>query len=90
LGKYELFFIRDKDKNEIDFLITKNSDPWILIEVKKSADSPINPALYRFQKQLGIKYAFQLAFDMPYINKDCFLLKCPIIIPMRTFLSQLI
>lgn len=90
LGKYELFFIRDKDKSEVDFLVTKNATPWMLIEVKSSQNSSINPALYKFQKQLGVKHAFQLAFDMPYINKNCFALDRPMVVPMITFLSQLI
>jgi predicted AAA+ superfamily ATPase len=90
LGKYELFFIRDKDKNEVDFLITKNAMPWILIEVKNAQNSSINSALYKFQKQLDIKHAFQLAFDMPYVDKDCFTLNRPMVVPMITFLSQLV
>lgn len=42
LGHYALFFIRDKEKNEVDFLITKNQSPWFLVEVKKSKKSGIN------------------------------------------------
>ncbi|MBN2689326.1 MAG: DUF4143 domain-containing protein [Gammaproteobacteria bacterium] len=90
LGSYELSFIRDKDKNEVDFLITKNNIPWILIEVKKSSNTSITSSLYKFQKALGVKHTFQLAFDMPYINQDCFLLEKPTIVPMKTFLSQLV
>lgn len=90
LGKYRLFFIRDKDKNEVDFLITKNDAPRILIEAKQSANSSINSALYKYQKVLNVKHVFQLAFDMPYIEKDCFSLDRPMIVPMKTFLSQLV
>ena len=90
LGKYELFFIRDKDKNEVDFLIVKNDTPWVLIEVKSSSNSAINSSLYKFQKQLNIKHAYQVAYDMPYIDKNCFELEQPIIVPMKTFLSQLV
>ncbi len=90
LGKYELYFIRDKDKNEVDFLITRDEQPWILLEVKCSANAAITPALYKFQEKLGVKHALQLAFDMPYFDKDCFALERPMIVPMRTFLSQLI
>jgi uncharacterized protein len=89
-GKYNLFFVRDKDKSEADFLITKNNLPWILIEVKTSANSSINEALYKFQKQLNVKHALQLAFDMPFIDKNFLDLKEPMIVPLQTFLSQLV
>jgi len=90
LGKYELFFVRDKDKNEVDFLIAKEHVPWILIEVKKSANSALNPALYRFQKQLRVKHILQLAFNMPYVDRDCLSIDAPMIVPAQTFLSQLV
>lgn len=89
-GKYELYFLRDKEKHEVDFLITQNSKPWILLEVKNSGKEPLNPNLYRFQTQINAPHVFQLAFDMPFIEKDCFSKKGPIIVPLKTFLSQLI
>ncbi|MBT4091177.1 MAG: ATP-binding protein [Deltaproteobacteria bacterium] len=35
-GNYELCFIRDRDGKETDFLILKESQPWLLIEAKTS------------------------------------------------------
>jgi predicted AAA+ superfamily ATPase len=35
-GTYELFYLRDQDRREIDFLITKNLNPVALIEAKSS------------------------------------------------------
>lgn len=32
--EYDLFFIRDYEKNEIDFLISKDKKPWLLVETK--------------------------------------------------------
>jgi predicted AAA+ superfamily ATPase len=90
LGQYELFFVRDKDKHEVDFLIVKNEAPWVLIEAKQSSNASMNPALYRFQKMLNVKHVLQLAYDMPYIDQDCFALEQPMIVPMITFLSQLV
>lgn len=90
LGKYELFFIRDKDQCEVDFLVTKNSQPWFLVEVKSSGKNGISKDLYKFQKQTKSKHAFQVVFDLPYIDKDCFEYKDPIIVPAQTFLSQLV
>lgn len=89
-GKYELYFLRDKDKHEVDFLITQNKKPWMMIEVKSSGKEAISASLHRFQSQLNIPHVFQVAFDMPFVEKDCFSQKGPIIVSMKTFLSQLV
>lgn len=89
LGDYDLYFIRDKEKREVDFLVTKNGKPWFLVEVKSSADA-ISKSLFHFHEVTKAKHAFQVAFDLEYINKDCFSYSEPIIVPARTFLSQLV
>ena len=40
-GEFELFFIRDKEKREVDFLIVKDKHPWMLLEIKKSSQNAI-------------------------------------------------
>ncbi len=62
LGKFDLFYIRNKEKEEVDFLITDKNIPKILIEAK-SNDSDANRTLLKFQFQLDIP-AIQL------VNKD--------------------
>lgn len=89
-GKYELYFLRDKEKREVDFLVTQNGSPWLMVEVKSSAKEPMSASLLHFQSQLNVPHVLQVAFDMPYIEKDCFSLKKPMIVPLKTFLSQLI
>jgi len=89
-GDFGLYFLRDKDKREVDFLITNDNLPWVMIEVKYSANSGISKSLYYFQEQTGAKHAFQVVFDLPYVDKDCFTYTKPIIVPAKTFLSQLI
>jgi len=89
-GKYELFFLRDKEKHEVDFLVTENKKPWIMIEIKSSVKEGLSPSLHRFQAQLNAKHVFQVAFDAPYVDQDCFAHKGPIIVPLKTFLSQLL
>ena len=89
IGKYELFYIRDKEKNEVDFMISQNETPWMLIEVKTSSKESLSKSLFHFSKQLNPKYTFQLAYDMPYIDYDIRNLNDIKIIPMITFLSQL-
>jgi hypothetical protein len=89
LGDYGLYYLRTKDKIETDFAVTKNGKPWFLVEVKTKAKG-ISPALYHFQEQTKAPHAFQLAFDLPFVNRDCFEEKGPILVPARTFLSQLV
>lgn len=38
---FSLFYIRNKQKQETDFLITKNTNPWLLLEAKLS-DNPVD------------------------------------------------
>jgi len=90
LGDYQLYFIRDKEKHEVDFLITKNNKPWFLVEVKYSSNQGISESLYRFQKQLKAEHAFQVAFDLPYVDRNCFKHHDPVIVPIMTLLSQLV
>ncbi|NGX59778.1 MAG: hypothetical protein KR126chlam3_00935 [Chlamydiae bacterium] len=90
LGNYDLHFIRDKQKREIDFLVTKDDKPWFLVEVKSGNSSKISSSLQHFHEVLETKHAFQVVLDMPYVNRNCFAGKKPVIVPAKTFLSQLI
>ncbi|MBS0619968.1 MAG: ATP-binding protein [Verrucomicrobia bacterium] len=90
LGEYGLYYLRDKEKREVDFLVTKDKKPWFLVEVKASSNTGISRWLYYYQEKLQVPHAFQVAFDMPYVNKDCFAHNEPIIVPALTFLSQLV
>lgn len=48
---YSLHFLRDKDQNEVDFVITKNKNPIIAIEVKTS-DTEISASFKKLTNQL--------------------------------------
>ncbi|MCT4635302.1 MAG: ATP-binding protein [Rickettsiales bacterium] len=89
-GKYDLFFLRDKEKREVDFLITANNKPWIMIEVKSSNNCSLNKNLLHFQKQINAEHVLQLSRDLPYIEQDFRESKSPQIFPMSTFLSQMV
>jgi predicted AAA+ superfamily ATPase len=39
-GSYELFFLRNREKQEIDFLVLKDGQPWLPVEVKLTETSP--------------------------------------------------
>lgn len=88
--KCNLHFLRDKEKREVDFLVSREDKPWFLVEVKAKADFSSLKKLEYFQKMTKAKYAFQIAFDMPYVDKSCFDVFTPTIVPATTFLSQLI
>lgn len=90
MGQFGLHFLRDKDKKEVDFLLSKEGKPWILLEVKKSATASLSQSLLYFQSQVKAEIVLQLAFDLPYIDVNCFEIKEPKIVPLMTFLSQLI
>ena len=49
---FSLFYIRTKEKEEMDFLILKNKAPWLLIEAKIS-DGPLAGHHYKIQEMLG-------------------------------------
>lgn len=89
LGQYDLHYIRTREKKEVDFVVSKNNEAWFLVEVKLSNHNKISPHLSEFQAQSGATHAFQVILDMPYVNKDCFKINSPVIVPAKTFLSQL-
>ncbi len=88
-GKFDLFHIRDKQKREVDFLVTQDNRPWFLVEVK-NAETQLSSALALMQRQTGAKHAFQVVIEEPYVETDCFRYQEPVVVPARTFLSQLI
>ena len=88
-GRFDLHYVRDRNKNEVDFLVTKEREPWFLVEAKASNSKGVSKSLHLFQEQLQVPHAFQVVFDLPYEEIDCFAHKKPVIVPASTFLSQL-
>lgn len=92
-GLFDLWYLRDHQKNEVDFLVTKDNQPWMMVEVKSSSKEPLSKGLYHFQKQINAPYCFQVAIEDSYLDYDCFDQKnlyTPIKVPAKTFLSQLV
>ena len=58
-GLFELHFVRDKEKREVDFLITRDKKPWILIECKSNSKT-LSPHLAYFAEMLKTPFNFQL------------------------------
>ena len=88
LGSFALHYVRTKQKKEVDFLVLRDGKPWFLVEVKSSGRI-LSPSLDDFQRQLGTAHAFQVVIDLPFEALDCFDFKTPVVVPARTFLSQL-
>jgi predicted AAA+ superfamily ATPase len=89
LGTFELRYLRDKLKREVDFLIVRDRKPWCLVEVKAS-ETKLSESLAYFQKALRAPHALQAVIDLPFVQADCFKLSQPSVVPARTFLSQLL
>lgn len=88
-GKFELRYIRDKQKREVDFVVLRDGTPWFLVEVKQS-DTQLSPNLKHFHEATGARHAFQVVLDLDHEPIDCFDYTRPIVVPARTFLSQLV
>lgn len=56
--KAELYFLRDVDKREVDFLVTINGKPWFAVEAKLN-DTSLSSHLIYFRERLSIPYIFQ-------------------------------
>ena len=54
-----LSYIRDKEKREVDFLITEKGRPFLLIECKLN-DETLSANLASFQNKLKIPIAIQI------------------------------
>ncbi len=90
LGDFALYYLRTKDQKDVDFLVAKDDQPWMLVEVKTSSKHSLNKHLSWFQDKTGAKYAFQVVMDLPYTKVDCFKYTQPIKVPVESFLVQLI
>lgn len=61
--RYELNYLRDKEKREIDFVVLKNGKVSTLIEAKWSNDTPPS-ALYFYREKLKAKRALVLVAEL--------------------------
>lgn len=68
---------------------SRDSSPWFLVEVKKG-DEKLSAALPAFQQMTGAKHAFQVVLDGAFVKRNCFDFTSPIVVPVRTLLSQLV
>lgn len=86
-GEFDLRFIRDKQKREVDLVLIKDRAPWMLIEIK-SRDTAPNPPLVHFRKKWPAALAVQLVDEANYYryHRDADLH----VISTRNFLAHLV
>ena len=90
LDAFELGYIRDKERREVDFVVTRSGKPWFLAEVKYR-DESMSSHLPYYQDRLDVPFAFQVMLDAEYVDQDCFAEPGrPRAVPARTLLSQLL
>jgi hypothetical protein len=80
-----LFYLRNVDKKEVDFLVTVKDKPWFCVEAKLNDPTP-SPSLFYFKDRLKIPYAYQVV-KIPQVD----ILKDGIrIVAAHRFLASLI
>lgn len=58
-GDFALWYVRDKERREVDFLVTESRKPWLLAETKLT-DGSVSPALRHYQRQFKVPNALQI------------------------------
>ena len=70
-SKCELYYLRDREKREVDFLTTKDSMPEFMVEVKTS-DDQFSPSLRYFSERLVHTTAIQLVHKLDSSSSNKF------------------
>jgi predicted AAA+ superfamily ATPase len=88
-GRFSLHYVRDKAHREVDFLVVRDRKPWFLVEVKTS-EGRASQGLTYFHERLGTKHAFHAVLAMDQVDRSCFTRANPVVVPLKTLLSQLV
>ena len=59
IGEFKLWYVRDREKREVDALVTRDNKPWLLVEVKLN-DLDVSKSLERFAGLLSCKKIVQI------------------------------
>ncbi|NOQ47431.1 MAG: DUF4143 domain-containing protein [Desulfobulbaceae bacterium] len=85
-GVFDLCYLRTKDKEEVDFCVIRDGNPWMLVECKAQSTT-LSRSLQKFAALLPETQAFQLTTR----NIDRVVPGTEIrIMPMEKFLSMLL
>ena len=88
-GRFRLYFLRNKDKKEVDFLVTREDKPWFLVETKNSNNRALSKSLNYFYNEIQAHFGFQVSKSEDYENISSFKKEGIWIVSSKTFLSQL-
>jgi len=67
-GNFDLYYLRDKEKREVDFLVNKDNQLLFLVEVKLN-DTDLSKNLLYFQEKLKVPYAIQVVSKSGVLKK---------------------
>jgi predicted AAA+ superfamily ATPase len=68
-GDFTLWYVRDRERHEVDFLITERRRPCLLLEARLS-EAQASPALRYFRDRLRPRHAVQLVRRGPMRKAD--------------------
>ncbi|MCC7459861.1 MAG: ATP-binding protein [Proteobacteria bacterium] len=88
MGEFELHYVRDKQKREVDFLVTQNQKPWLLVECKSGRDQ-ITPALIHYTEKLKPTFSIQVVNGIAKERRSMAHPKIRVM-DVRRFLSRLV
>lgn len=73
--RIELHFLRDREKREVDFLVTVDRKPWFAVEVKVGKAKQSSNLRY-FAERLEIPYLYQVVWELEesYTRDDVFVM----------------
>ena len=70
-GEFNLHYLRNKEKQEVDFLITKQRKPWLMVEAKIAEKSPDIRTAKRYREYLGCPFVqVVLEDDISFIKDE--------------------
>lgn len=59
MGEFSLHYFRNKEKEEVDFIVTRDKSPWMLLECKSGKAEPTH-VLKKYNEIFKPKFCFQL------------------------------
>jgi len=69
-GLFDLYYLRNKEKEEIDFLIVKDKKPWLMVEAKNKDTNLNNKVIDKFIKYFQCPYIQVINEDDIFFKKD--------------------
>ena len=88
-GLFQLCYLRNKEKEEIDFLITRDNLPWLPVEVKSRETEP-TPAWKKFLPMLRCNLGLQVVLQKCEFKRHEVVGGDVLVTPASAFLAMLV